>query len=96
MAETDSGQEKTEQATPKRREDARKKGDIPRSKELTMTGVLLASAGGLVTIGGSLGADLAATFSAGLKIERASMFHPDAMASALALQATAALGVFYR
>ena len=40
MAE-EAQQDKTEQATPKRREDARKKGDVPRSRELTMTGVML-------------------------------------------------------
>jgi len=37
-------QERTEEATPKRREDARKDGQIPRSQELTMAMVLLGSA----------------------------------------------------
>jgi flagellar biosynthesis protein FlhB len=37
-------QERTEEATPKRREDARNEGQIPRSQELTMAMVLLGSA----------------------------------------------------
>ena len=34
MAENDTGQERTEQPTPKRLEDARKKGQVLRSREL--------------------------------------------------------------
>lgn len=41
MAEQDSSQEKTEQPTPKRLEKAREEGQIPRSKELTTTALLL-------------------------------------------------------
>ncbi len=39
-----SDQERTEEATPKRREEARNEGQIPRSQELTMAMVLLGSA----------------------------------------------------
>ena len=42
MAEQKSDQEKTEQATPKKREDARKKGQVAKSKELASVAVLLA------------------------------------------------------
>jgi flagellar biosynthetic protein FlhB len=41
MAE-DSFQDKTEQATPKKREDARKKGDVAKSRELSSTAILTA------------------------------------------------------
>lgn len=40
-------QDRTERATPKRREDARKKGDVPRSRELAMAGVMLCGAAAL-------------------------------------------------
>lgn len=69
MAE-EAQQDRTEQATPKRREDARKKGDVPRSRELTMTGVMLAGAGGLLVMGGPMGSDLLAAFADGFTIER--------------------------
>ena len=42
MAENEDGQEKTESATPKRLEEARKKGQIPRSRDLTAAAVLMA------------------------------------------------------
>jgi flagellar biosynthesis protein FlhB len=49
MAE--NGQEKTEQATPKRREDARKKGQVPRSVELSTATVCIAAAAAIYALG---------------------------------------------
>ena len=69
-------QDKTEQATPKRREDARKKGDVPRSRELTMTGVMLSGAGGLLLLSGPIGRDLLAAFGEGFTIEREVLMDP--------------------
>ncbi len=63
-------QDKTEQATPKRREDARKKGDVPRSRELTMTGVMLSGAGGLLLLAEPMGRNLLQAFGQGFSIER--------------------------
>jgi flagellar biosynthetic protein FlhB len=50
MSET--GQEKTEQATPKRREEARKKGQVPRSVELSTAAVCIAAAAAIYLLGG--------------------------------------------
>ncbi len=50
MAE-DSGQDKTEEATPKRKEEARKEGDIPRSADLTTMLMLMAASISLITLG---------------------------------------------
>lgn len=49
----DSAQDRTEAATPKRKADARKKGQIPRSRELSTAAVVLAGAGGVLAWGGS-------------------------------------------
>jgi flagellar biosynthetic protein FlhB len=49
-----SDQEKTEEPTAKRLEDARKKGQIARSKELGTTGVLVASAAAMIIFGDNL------------------------------------------
>ena len=51
MAE--SGAERTEQATPKRLEEARKKGQVPRSTELSMAAVCVAAATAIYTLGGA-------------------------------------------
>jgi flagellar biosynthetic protein FlhB len=49
VAETD--QEKTEQATPKRLEEARKKGQVPRSRELSIAAVCIAAAAAIYMLG---------------------------------------------
>ncbi|KAF1310014.1 flagellar biosynthesis protein FlhB [Pseudomonas sp. SG-MS2] len=54
MAESESGQDKTEDPTDKRKRDAREKGEIARSKELNTVAVTLAGAGGLLAFGGHL------------------------------------------
>ena len=64
MAE--SGQEKTEAATPKRREDARTEGRIPRSQELTTAVMLLGSALVLNAAAPALSARLIEIFGIGL------------------------------
>lgn len=92
MAEgNNSAQEKTEQATPKRLLDARKKGDVPRSRELVTSGVMLCGAGSLLAFSVPLGSRLASGFSNGFKIERANIFDADFLAVSLAEQTIAAI-----
>ena len=50
----EGGQERTEQATPKRLREAREKGQIARSKELTTFSLLLASGIGIFLMGGNI------------------------------------------
>ncbi len=83
MAE-EAQQDRTEQATPKRREDARKKGDVPRSRELTMTGVMLSGAGAMLLLSGPIGGDLADAFAGGFSIERAQLMDERYLLPALA------------
>jgi len=54
MAESESGQDKTEDPTDKRKKDAREKGEIARSKELNTVAVTLAGAGALLAFGGGM------------------------------------------
>ncbi|MEO0576198.1 MAG: flagellar biosynthesis protein FlhB [Pseudomonadota bacterium] len=92
MAEgNSSAQEKTEQATPKRLMDARKKGDVPRSRELVTSGVMLCGAGSLLAFSESLGSRLAAGFSSGFHIERTNIFDADFLAVSLAEQTISAI-----
>ena len=76
MAENEDGQEKSEQATPKREEDSRKKGQIPRSKELTTMAMLLAGAVAMLSMGGPLIEQLAGVMRLGLQVERSKLFDP--------------------
>ncbi len=54
----ESGQEKTEQPTPKRLKESHDKGQVPRSKELNTTVLLMASAGALLFFGNGMLAGL--------------------------------------
>ncbi len=79
MAENEEGQEKTERPTGKRLRDARRKGDVPRSKELDTTVMLLASSGGLMLLGGSIGHKLMQLMATDFTIDRKHIFDPHAV-----------------
>jgi flagellar biosynthetic protein FlhB len=68
MAEHD--QERTEQPTQKRREEARRKGQIPRSQDLSTACVVLIAGGALHYLGGSLGSGLHHLMQGGLALSR--------------------------
>jgi len=75
MAQQDSGQERTEQATPKRRQEAKDKGQIARSRELNTVMVLLAGAGSLLMFGDSLVLGLGDVMREGFTLQRAQIFN---------------------
>lgn len=54
MAESESGQDKTEDPTDKRKREAREKGEIARSKELNTVIIMIVGAAGLLAFGGSM------------------------------------------
>ncbi|WP_223532259.1 flagellar biosynthesis protein FlhB [Pseudomonas sp. BF-R-30] len=58
MAESESGQDKTEDPTEKKKKDAREKGEIARSKELNTLAIMLAGAGALLVFGGVLAQEM--------------------------------------
>ncbi|HEY8538103.1 MAG TPA: flagellar biosynthesis protein FlhB [Steroidobacteraceae bacterium] len=70
MAENHDGQERTEQATPKRREEARRRGQIPRSRELSTAAVVMTGGCALYALGGQLGAGLHGMMTKGLLVSR--------------------------
>lgn len=83
MAENEDGQEKTESATPKRLEEARKKGQIPRSRDLTAAAVLMAGGVALSSLGPQIGGDLYSMMRRGLTLTREQALDPTQMAPAL-------------
>ena len=72
MAEQDQ-QSRTEEPTAKRLEEARKRGQVPRSPELTAAAVTLAAGAAMSLLGGSIGGQLSAVMSDGLTISRAEL-----------------------
>src|SRR5581483_2530640 len=62
--------ERTEQPTPKRLEEARKQGQVPRSVELSTAAVLLTAGGGLNFLGRHMGGQLDGMLSSALTLSR--------------------------
>jgi len=79
MAENEDGQEKTEEATPKRKEEARGKGQVPRSRELTTMAMLLMASISLMMMGETMIAQLGKVMSLGLDFTRDKAFDHWAM-----------------
>ena len=77
MADTD--QERTEQPTGKRLQQAREKGQIARSKELGTASVLLATVFGLLMIKESLAGAMVKVLTMGFTLDRDQAFDPNAM-----------------
>lgn len=75
MAE-DSGQEKTEEPTGKRLADAKKKGQIARSRELNTFAMLIASAALLMSMGEPIGQGLLEMMRTCFSLPRAALFDP--------------------
>lgn len=79
MAENDSGQDKTEEPTGRRLEQARDKGQIARSKELGTAAVLLAAAVGFSMTGPQLAKSLFRIMEQVFTMERAQIFDTNSM-----------------
>ncbi len=68
MAERNDSQERTEQPTPRRLQQARERGQVPRSRELNTMGVLLVGAAGLLFLGPAMLEDLLALMRWGFSL----------------------------
>jgi len=68
------GQEKTEEPTAKKRSDAKKEGQVPRSKELNTSIVLMVSALALLGMGKSMGDGMANIMKSRLTVDRTQLF----------------------
>jgi len=80
MAENEQQfQERTEPATPKRLEEARKRGQVPRSRELNMAVVMLVGSGVFFVIQPQLGGQLVALLQQGLSISPAVLRDTDSV-----------------
>ena len=83
MAENDSGADKSEEPTAKRRQQARETGQRARSRELGTVAVTLGGIGGLLISGGYLADRMMAVMRGNFELSREALLAPDAMSSAL-------------
>lgn len=91
MAEQESDQERTEAPSAKRLQEARERGDVPRSRELGTAAMLLAGSGALLVLGAGMGGRLAALFRHGLALTPERIFAENALTQALGEAWSAAL-----
>jgi flagellar biosynthetic protein FlhB len=89
MAE--GGQERTERATPKRLDEARKKGQVPRSVDLSMAAVCIAAATAVYTLGRGAASRLAEMMRSALAIDPATAVGENVIWPALMTSASQAL-----
>ena len=74
MADNSSAQEKTEQPTAKRLDDAKKKGQVPRSKELNTMLIMAVAALSFIMIGQTMVNDLSDVLKTNFQISREDIF----------------------
>lgn len=71
MAENENGQDRTEQPSQKRLDEARKKGQVPRSRDLSTAAMVLVAGITLQSLGSGLGNKFGDLMRAGLTLSRA-------------------------
>ncbi len=95
MADNDTTQqERTEQATPKRLEEARKKGQVARSKELNMAAIMIAGSATLFVSGPKLGEFFVNLLKTRLSFDSRTLQNPDTMIAGFADAALGAIVAF--
>jgi len=90
-AEAEQGGERTEEPSQKRLQDARERGQVPRSRELTNFATMIGGSAMLVAIGGSLATHLSQMVRHGLVIDPQNLRDTDSMLSALGEACVSAL-----
>ncbi len=77
MAENEDGQEKSEEPTSKKQSEARKKGQIPRSKELTTLLMLIMAIIGLMIFAQDMIGVITDTMRTNFTVDRTTLFDPN-------------------
>jgi flagellar biosynthetic protein FlhB len=83
MAESEMGGERTEEPSQRRLQEARERGQIPRSRELTNFATMIGGSAALVAIGGTIAAHLSQLMRRSLSIDEKSLRTTDSMAALL-------------
>src|SRR5271170_5668942 len=92
MAETEQ-EERTEQPTPRRLQQARERGQIPRSRELGNFATMIGGSTALVALGSWSGAHIAQIMRQSLTVSAAQLADPRSILAALGAAAAGSLQV---
>ncbi len=91
MAESESAGEKTEEPSARRLQQARERGQVPRSRELVTFAIMIGGSATLVAVGGTLAGRLANLMRSSLSIQPERLHEADAMTASLAGAGTGAV-----
>lgn len=91
MAEAESGGERTEEPSQRRLQEARERGQVPRSRELTTFATMIGGSAALIAVGGTLAAHLSQVMRQGLQIDPQSLRDTDSMTALLSDSSLSAL-----
>jgi flagellar biosynthetic protein FlhB len=83
MAESEMGGERTEEPSQRRLQEARERGQIPRSRELTNFATMIGGSAALVAVGGTLAGHLSQMMRRSLSIDAKSLRNTDSMSASL-------------
>jgi flagellar biosynthesis protein FlhB len=83
MAESEMGGERTEEPSQRRLQEARERGQIPRSRELTNFATMIGGSAALVAIGGTIATHLSQMMRRSLTIDEKSLRTTDSMGASL-------------
>jgi flagellar biosynthetic protein FlhB len=83
MAESEMGGERTEEPSQRRLQEARERGQIPRSRELTNFATMIGGSAAFVAVGGTLAGHLSQMMRRSLSIDAKSLRTTDAMSASL-------------
>jgi flagellar biosynthetic protein FlhB len=81
--EAETGGERTEEPSQKRLQEARERGQVPRSRELTNFATMIGGSATLVAIGGTLAARMSEIMRQALSVDPQSLTSPDGMFKSL-------------
>ena len=91
MAESSQGGERTEEPSQRRLQEARERGQVPRSRELTNFATMIGGSAALIAMGAALAGRLSSMMRAGLAIDPRRLENPQFMMSSLGEAALTAL-----
>jgi flagellar biosynthesis protein FlhB len=83
MAESETGGDRTEDPSPRRLQEARERGQLPRSRELTNFATMIGGSAALVAIGGTAATHLSQMMRRSLSIDANSLRSTDSMIASL-------------
>ena len=89
--EADQGGERTEEPSQRRLQEARERGQVPRSRELTNFATMIGGSAALVATGSTLAARMSELMRRGMSLDAQSLVDPQSMLSALGRAAALAL-----